>query len=339
MILLGIETSCDETSAAVVKDGRHVLSNVIASQIEIHQKYGGVVPEIASRKHVEAIGCIVEEALFEADIKKEQIDGICVTYGPGLVGALLVGLSYGKALSFALKKPLIGVHHIEAHICANYLETEGEEPIKPPYICLVVSGGHTSLVLCQEYGKYKLLGQTKDDACGEAYDKVARALGLPYPGGPIIDKIAKEGDEKAIVFPQALINDGSFDFSFSGLKSAVLNTLNKAKMQGIELNKSDVAASFQKALIDVLEAKTKLACQKYNINRVALAGGVSSNSALRSRISNMCQKNGYTFKVPPTYFCTDNAAMVCACGYIMFEKGHRDGLFLNAVPNCPINID
>ena len=275
--ILAIESSCDETSAAVVVNGREVLSNVIASQISTHEKYGGVVPEVASRMHIEAVSGVVEEALLEANITLDKIDAIGVTYGPGLVGALLVGLQFAKGLAFSSKKPLVGVNHIEGHICANYIQ---HKDLKPPFVSLVVSGGHTFIVHVKDYGKYEVIGQTRDDAAGEAYDKVARALGLGYPGGPKIDKLAKEGNPKAIVFPKANFHEETLDFSFSGVKSAVLNYLNKCKMQNIEVNKADVAASFQYAVIDVLKENVLMTCKKRNVKTIAIAGGVASNLSL-----------------------------------------------------------
>ena len=281
--ILAIESSCDETSAAVVLNGREILSNVIASQISTHEQYGGVVPEVASRMHIEAISGVVEEALLKANITLEKIDAIGVTYGPGLVGALLVGLQFAKGLAFASKKPLVGVNHIEGHICANYIQ---HKDLKPPFISLVVSGGHTFIVHVKDYGIYEVIGQTRDDAAGEAYDKVARALGLGYPGGPKIDKLAKEGNPKAITFPKANFHEETLDFSFSGVKSAVLNYLNKCNMQNIEINKADVAASFQQAVVDVLKDNVLLTCKKKNIDTIAIAGGVASNSTLRETLIN-----------------------------------------------------
>ncbi|MDR1560167.1 MAG: tRNA (adenosine(37)-N6)-threonylcarbamoyltransferase complex transferase subunit TsaD [Clostridiales bacterium] len=328
MLILGIETSCDETAAAVVRDGRYVLSNIIASQIDVHREYGGVVPEIASRKHIENIGRVVDTALREADTDKRQIDAVAVTSGPGLVGALLVGLSYGKALSFALNKPLIGVNHIEGHICANLL---GENPVSPPFICLVVSGGHTHLLRVSDNWKIEVLGRTRDDAAGEAFDKTARALGLPYPGGPSIDLLAKQGNPNAIPFPRALSDEAGF--SFSGLKSAVLNYLNKQRMMGEAFSQADVAASFQKAVVDVLTDKAIAACMKLNINTLALAGGVASNSALRKSMRMSCEKNGITLFVPPPIYCTDNAAMIASRGYFRWKQGKISSLDLNANPD------
>ncbi|WP_294133039.1 tRNA (adenosine(37)-N6)-threonylcarbamoyltransferase complex transferase subunit TsaD [uncultured Clostridium sp.] len=332
--ILAIESSCDETSAAVVVNGREVLSNVIASQIDTHKKYGGVVPEVASRMHIEAISGVVEEALKEANVTLDKIDAIGVTYGPGLVGALLVGLQFAKGLSFATKKPLIGVNHIEGHICANYIQ---HKELKPPFVSLVVSGGHTFIVHVKNYGDYEVIGQTRDDAAGEAYDKVARALGLGYPGGPKIDKLAKEGNPKAIVFPKANFHEETLDFSFSGVKSAVLNYLNKCKMQEIEVNKADVAASFQHAVIDVLKENVLLTCKKRNVKTIAIAGGVASNSSLRETLIKEASKRGIEVLFPAPILCTDNAAMIGSAAYFNFVNGKISDLNLNAKPNLKLN--
>ena len=277
--ILAIESSCDETAAAVVKNGRTVLSNVISSQIALHTLYGGVVPELASRKHIEKINQVITQTLTDADMTLDDMDAIAVTYGPGLVGALLVGVAEAKAIAYAKKKPLVGVHHIEGHICANFIENK---ELEPPFICLVVSGGHTHLVVVEDYGKYRILGRTRDDAAGEAFDKVARAIGLGYPGGPKIDKISKEGNPEAITFPRAKVGDSEYDFSFSGLKSSVLNYLNSCQMKGEEINRADVAASFQKAVTDVLVQNAMHGVKAYGLNKLAIAGGVASNSALRA---------------------------------------------------------
>ncbi|MBS6184907.1 MAG: tRNA (adenosine(37)-N6)-threonylcarbamoyltransferase complex transferase subunit TsaD [Clostridium celatum] len=332
--ILAIESSCDETSAAVVVNGREVLSNVIASQIDTHKKYGGVVPEVASRMHIEAISGVVEEALEEANITLDKIDAIGVTYGPGLVGALLVGLQFAKGLSFATKKPLIGVNHIEGHICANYIQ---HKDLKPPFVSLVVSGGHTFIVHVKDYGSYEVIGQTRDDAAGEAYDKVARALGLGYPGGPKIDKLAKEGNPKAIAFPKANFHEETLDFSFSGVKSAVLNYLNKCKMQNIEVNKADVAASFQYAVIDVLKENVLMTCKKRNVKTIAIAGGVASNSSLRETLIKEASKRGIEVLFPAPILCTDNAAMIGSAAYFNFVNGKINDLNLNAKPNLKLN--
>ncbi|MFR2743019.1 MAG: tRNA (adenosine(37)-N6)-threonylcarbamoyltransferase complex transferase subunit TsaD [Clostridium saudiense] len=331
--ILAIESSCDETSAAVVVNGREVLSNVIASQISTHEKYGGVVPEVASRMHIEAVSGVVEEALLEANITLDKIDAIGVTYGPGLVGALLVGLQFAKGLAFSSKKPLVGVNHIEGHICANYIQ---HKDLKPPFVSLVVSGGHTFIVHVKDYGKYEVIGQTRDDAAGEAYDKVARALGLGYPGGPKIDKLAKEGNPKAIVFPKANFHEETLDFSFSGVKSAVLNYLNKCKMQNIEVNKADVAASFQQAVVDVLKDNVLLTCKKKNVKTIAIAGGVASNSTLRETLTNAASKRGIEVLFPAPILCTDNAAMIGSVAYFNFINGKISDLNLNAKPNLKL---
>lgn len=332
-IILGIETSCDETAASVVRNGREVLSNVISSQIDLHKLYGGVVPEIASRKHIEKINQVIEEALTEANVKLEEVTAIAVTYGPGLVGALLVGVSAAKAISFATGIPLVGVHHIEGHISANYIENS---QLEPPFICLVVSGGHTHLVAVKAYGEYEIIGRTRDDAAGEAFDKVARAIGLGYPGGPKIDELSKIGDPQAIHFPRAKVNGSMYDFSFSGLKSAVLNYINSCQMKDIEINHADIAASFQQAVIDVLVSHSIEAIKKYGMNQFAIAGGVASNSALREAFDKACEENGLKFYRPSPIFCTDNAAMIAVAGYYEYMDGIRSGLELNAVPNLKL---
>lgn len=331
--ILAIESSCDETAAAVVRNGREVLSNVISSQIELHKLFGGVVPEIASRKHIEKINQVIDEALETAQVTFDDIDAIAVTYGPGLVGALLVGVAQAKALAFALNKPLVGVHHIEGHISANYIENKD---LEPPFLCLVASGGHSHLVLVKDYGKYEIIGRTRDDAAGEAFDKVARAIGLGYPGGPKIDKLSKEGNPYAIKFPRAKIADSPDDFSFSGLKSAVLNYLNQCEMKNIEVNKADVAASFQEAVIDVLTTHSIDVAKRYGIDKFAIAGGVASNSSLRNRMEKACQENNIAFYHPSPILCTDNAAMIGAAGYYDYMRGIRDGWDLNAIPNLKI---
>ena len=331
--ILGIESSCDETAASVVKNGREVLSNVISSQIDLHTLYGGVVPEIASRKHIERINQVIEEALTTANMTLDDLDAIGVTYGPGLVGALLVGVAEAKAISYAKKLPLVGVHHIEGHISANYIENPD---LEPPFVCLVVSGGHTHLVVVRDYGKYEILGRTRDDAAGEAFDKVARAIGLGYPGGPKIDKISKEGNPDAIAFPRPKFEDSPYDFSFSGVKSAVLNYLNGCQMKGIEINRADVAASFQKAVCDVLVEHAMIAVKESGLNKFAIAGGVASNSALRAAFEKACAERQIEFYHPSPIFCTDNAAMIGAAAYYEFIAGKRDGLDLNAVPNLKL---
>lgn len=331
--ILAIESSCDETAAAVVRDGREVLSNVISSQIALHTLYGGVVPEIASRKHIEKINQVIEEALSEAKMELKDMDAIAVTYGPGLVGALLVGVSAAKAISFASGIPLVGVHHIEGHISANYIENKD---LEPPFVCLVVSGGHSHLVVVKDYGEYEIVGRTRDDAAGEAFDKVARAIGLGYPGGPKIDKLSKEGNPGAIAFPRAKVDTSEYDFSFSGLKSAVLNYLNGCQMKGEEVVAADVAASFQKAVIDVLVDHSIHAVKEFGFDKFAIAGGVASNSSLRVAFEERCQKEGIKFYHPSPIYCTDNAAMIGTAGYYEFLKGTRSGLDLNAVPNLKL---
>lgn len=333
VFILAIESSCDETAASVVKNGREVLSNIISSQIELHKLYGGVVPEIASRKHIEKINQVIEEALEEAGMTLDDMDAIGVTYGPGLVGALLVGVAEAKAISYAKKLPLIGVHHIEGHISANYIENLD---LEPPFICLVVSGGHTHLVVVKDYGKYEIIGRTRDDAAGEAFDKVARAIGLGYPGGPKIDKLSKEGNQDAIKFPKAHVADAPYDFSFSGLKSAVLNYLNGCKMKNETIVEADVAASFQKAVTEVLVEHAMMAVKEYGYDKFAIAGGVASNSTLRSAMEVACRENGVQFYHPTPIFCTDNAAMIGVAAYYEFIQGTRHGLDLNAVPNLKL---
>lgn len=333
VLILAIESSCDETAAAVVKNGRTVLSNIISSQIDLHTLYGGVVPEIASRKHMEQINQVINEALVKADITLDDITAIAVTYGPGLVGALLVGVSAAKALAFASKKPLIGVHHIEGHISANYIENP---ELEPPFGCLVVSGGHTHLVNVKNYGEYEILGKTRDDAAGEAFDKVARAVGLGYPGGPKIDKLAKEGNPLAIEFPRAKVSGSEYDFSFSGLKSAVLNYINKCEMKNEEFNKADLVASFQNAVVDVLVSHAIQASKEFGFKKLAIAGGVASNSALRTAMKGACDKNNIEFYHPSPVLCTDNAAMIGAAAYYEYLAGSRASWDLNAVPNLKL---
>lgn len=332
-IILAIESSCDETAAAVVVNGKKVLSNVIYSQIDLHTLYGGVVPEIASRKHIEKINLVIEQALSQANVKLSDLSAIAVTYGPGLVGPLLVGVAEAKAIAFAAGKPLIGVHHIEGHICANYIEHDN---LKPPFMSLVVSGGHTHLVKVCDYGSYEVIGRTRDDAAGEAFDKVARAIGLGYPGGPKIDKCAKEGNADAIVFPKAKVDECAYDFSFSGLKSAVLNYLNVAAMKGENIVQADVAASFQKSVVEVLTEHAVNAVREYGVRDFALAGGVASNSALRASIKAAMDKEGVNFYCPSPIFCTDNAAMIGVAGYHEYVKGNFADYSLNAVPSLKL---
>lgn len=333
ILILGIESSCDETAASVVKNGRTILSNVISSQIDIHTLYGGVVPEIASRKHIERINYVLQEALDKAEVTLEEIDAIGVTYGPGLVGALLVGVAEAKAIAYAAKKPLIGVHHIEGHISANYIENKD---LEPPFLCLVVSGGHTHLVLVNDYGNYEVIGRTRDDAAGEAFDKVARAIGLGYPGGPKVDRLAKEGDCQAIDFPRSFVEGAPYDFSFSGLKSAVLNYLNMCEMKNMEINKADVAASFQKSVVDSLTSRAMAACREYHMDKFAIAGGVASNSAIRAAFKRECEVNHILFFYPSPVFCTDNAAMIGTAAYYEFLAGTQHGWDLNAIPNLKL---
>ena len=331
ILTLGIETSCDETAAAVLLDDRKILSNVISTQIPTHQKFGGVVPEIASRKHILNIMPVIDEAISKAGVKLEEINQIAVTYGPGLVGALLVGVSAAKALSFALKIPLVAVNHLQGHIFANFLS---EPKLEPPFLALIVSGGHSALIKQKNYNEFELLGQTRDDAAGEAFDKIARVMNLPYPGGPEIDKLAKLGNPDAINFPRPKVSD--FDFSFSGLKSAVLNFLNSAQMKGDEINFADVAASFQKTVIDSLIDKTVLAAEKFQMNKIVLAGGVAANSSLESNLRKVCEENHFEFFYPSKILCTDNAAMIACRGYYQSLEKNFAPLDLNAVPNLGI---
>ena len=329
-LILAIESSCDETAAAVVRNGREVLSNVISSQIDLHTLYGGVVPEIASRKHIERINQVIEEALSTAGVSLAQTDAVAVTYGPGLVGALLVGVAEAKAIAYAAGKPLVGVHHIEGHIAANFIE---HPELEPPFLSLVVSGGHTHLVRVEDYGVFTILGRTRDDAAGEAFDKVARAIGLGYPGGPKIDRVAREGDPEAIAFPRTHMEDAPYDFSFSGLKSAVLNYINGCQMKGQEYRHADIAASFQKAVTDVLVGNAMRAVEEYHADRFAIAGGVAANSALRQAMKEACEERGVKLYYPSPVYCTDNAAMIGVAGYYEYRKGVRHGLDLNAIPN------
>jgi len=331
--ILGIETSCDETSAAVVTDGRLVSSNIIHSQIEIHRKYGGVVPEIASRNHIVKIDQVVQRALDGANLQLRDVSAVAVTFGPGLVGALLVGLNFGKALAYGADLPLIGVHHIAGHIASVYLENPD---VAPPFVSLVVSGGHTLLIHVKGYSDFQVLGANLDDAAGEAFDKVARCLGLPYPGGVEIDRLATTGNPDAIDFPRAWLDAASLDFSFSGLKSAVLNYLNNAKMSAREINHPDIAASFQAAVVDVLSKKAITACRHVGAKRLAVVGGVACNSALRATLADLCAAEGITLHIPPPIFCTDNAAMIAAAAYHKYQAGDFANQNLNAVPNLPL---
>lgn len=331
--ILAIETSCDETSAAVVKNGRQVLSNIISSQIDIHKKFGGVVPEVASRKHLESISPVIDEALFKAHASLKSIDAVAVTCGPGLVGALLIGLSTAKAIAYSSNLPFIGVNHIEGHIAANYIE---HKELEPPFTCLVASGGHSHIVHVIDYDKYEILGRTRDDAAGEAFDKIARALGLGYPGGPLIDKLAASGNREAIDFPRAYLEEGSYDFSFSGLKSAALNYLNSKKMREEEINTADVAASFQEAVADVLSAKLVRAALDKKSKYAVLAGGVASNSRLRELLKQRGEQAGIRVLYPSPILCTDNAAMIGCAAYYRFVTGTRSEFTLNAMPNLSL---
>ena len=326
--ILGIESSCDETAAAVVKNGREVLSNIISSQVPIHGKFGGVVPEIASRKHIENVLPVIDEALQQAKVDIKEIDGIAVTYGPGLVGALLVGLSAGKALAFALDKPLLGVNHLEGHVFANFLV---DEELEPPFMALVVSGGHTALMKVKDYNNFELLGQTRDDAAGEAFDKIARVMGLQYPGGPEIELLAKGGNPTAIDFPRALL-DKSYDFSFSGLKSSVINYLHTEKQSGREVNRADVAASFQAAIVDVLVKKSVHAMEASGLKKIVLAGGVSANKTLQAELGAAVEAIGVKLVHPKPVLCTDNAVMIACRGYYKFLNNEFSSMDLNADP-------
>lgn len=331
-LILGIETSCDETAVAIIKNGREITANVVASQIESHKRFGGVVPEIASRHHVEQITIVIEEALKQANLSFAEIDAVAVTEGPGLVGALLIGVNAAKALAFAHNKPLVPVHHIAGHIYANRLVTE----LKFPLLALVVSGGHTELVYMKEHGQFEVIGETRDDAAGEAYDKVARTLNLPYPGGPHIDRLAHEGSP-TIDLPRAWLEEGSYDFSFSGLKSAVINTVHNAEQRGETIAPENLAASFQESVIDVLVTKTVRAVPEYGVNQILLAGGVAANKGLRAALEKaFSDKADVELVIPPLSLCTDNAAMIAAAGSVMFEKGIRADLSLNAIPGLDI---
>lgn len=331
--ILAIESSCDETAAAVVRNGREVLSNIISSQIDLHTLYGGGVPELASRKHIERINQVISGALEEAGMALQDMDAIAVTYGPGLVGALLVGVAEAKAIAYAARKPLVGVHHIEGHISANYIENK---ELEPPFLCLVVSGGHTHLVKVSGYGCYGILGRTRDDAAGEAFDKVARAIGLGYPGGPKIEQKAREGDPNAITFPKAKVADNPYDFSFSGVKSAVLNYINGCRMKQIDIAEADIAASFQKAVVDVLVEHAMMAIEEHKMKKFAIAGGVAANAALHCAMEKACRERGVEFYHPSPVYCTDNAAMIGTAAYYEYLAGKADGWDLNAVPNLKL---
>ena len=333
LVTLAIESSCDETAAAVLLEGRQVLSNIIASQIDIHKLYGGVVPEIASRHHLNNINTVVDQAIEEAAISMDEVDMIGVTYGPGLVGALLIGLATAKAYALATDKPLIGVHHIQGHICANYIE---HKALTPPFMALVISGGHTNIVEVTDYNKCRVLGGTRDDAAGEAYDKVARVLGLGYPGGPLIDKIAKEGNPHAVEFKRVFLEKGSLDFSFSGIKTGVLNYINSEKQAGRNINTADVAASFQAAVLEVIVTKTVKAAVDMKKDKIVLAGGVAANSRLREMLTEECGRKGIELYYPSPILCTDNAAMIGCAAYYRYIAGERDDLTLDAIPNLEL---
>lgn len=333
LLTLAIESSCDETAAAVIAEGREVLSNIISSQIEIHKQYGGVVPEIASRHHLNNVNTVVDQALEEAGVTIDDVDMIGVTYGPGLVGALLIGLATAKAYALAADKPLIGVHHIHGHICANYIQ---HKELEPPFMALVISGGHTNIVEVEDYNTCRVLGGTRDDAAGEAYDKVARVLGLGYPGGPLIDKIAREGDPEAVEFKRVFLEKGSLDFSFSGIKTGVLNYINSEKQAGREINVPDVAAGFQAAVLDVIVAKTVGAAVDMGKDKIVLAGGVAANSMLKEMLEKECAKHGLKLYYPAPVLCTDNAAMIGCAAYYKYMAGERDDLTLDAIPNLKL---
>ena len=333
MLILGIESSCDETAASVVEDGRKVLSNVIASQVEEHRKYGGVVPEIASRRHAEAISGVVRRALEEAGVTLADIDGIAVTYAPGLIGALLVGVSFAKGLAMATGKPLIPVHHLRSHIASNYL---AHEELKPPFLCLVVSGGHSHIVEVKDYTHFEVIGRTRDDAAGECYDKAARAMGMPYPGGVALDKLAHEGDPTAYPLPRPRVEGSEYDFSFSGLKTAVINRLHNAEQKGEEVNKADLCASFQHTVTELLVGNTIKAATHLGTDTIVLAGGVSANSGLRAGMESACKEQGFRLYAPPLSLCGDNGAMVAAQGYYELLAGHTAGMELNAIASLPI---
>src|SRR4051812_1517303 len=334
LFVMGIETSCDETAVSIVKNGKEIVSNIVSSQIESHKRFGGVVPEIASRHHVEQITIVLEEAMKEAGVSYDDLDAVAVTEGPGLVGALLIGVNAAKTVAFAHGIPLVGVHHIAGHIYANRLVKEMEFPL----LALVVSGGHTELVYMKEHGHFEVIGETRDDAAGEAYDKVARTLSMPYPGGPHIDRLAANG-EATIDLPRAWLEDGSYDFSFSGLKSAVINTVHNAEQRGETIKPENLAASFQESVVDVLVTKTLHAVKQYPVKQVLLAGGVAANKGLRTALSAAFDEiQDVELVIPPLNLCTDNAAMIAAVGSILFEQGHRAGLALNANPGLDISI-
>ena len=333
ILILAIESSCDETAASVVKNGRTVLSNVISSQISTHSIYGGVVPVIASWEHIKSINYVIQRALAEAGVTLEDLTAIGVTYGPGLVGALLVGVAEAKAIAYAAGKPLIGVHHIEGHVSANFIENQD---LEPPFVCLIVSGGHTHLVIVKDYGEFEIIGRTRDDAAGEAFDKVARAVGLGYPGGPKVDKAAREGNPHAMEFPRGKVEGAPYDFSFSGLKSAVLNHINHMRMTGQEIYVPDLAASFQNSVVESLVSRGILAAREYGYKKLAIAGGVASNTALRSAMAEASEREGIRFYHPSPIYCTDNAAMIGVAAYYEYLKGNVSGWDLNAIPNLKL---
>ena len=334
MKILGIESSCDETAAAVVEDGKKVLSNIVSSQIDEHKLYGGVVPEIASRRHLENIDYVVNNSLIEAEVSLKEIDAVAVTYAPGLIGALLVGISYAKGLCLSSKKPLIPVHHIAGHIAANYIT---HTDLKPPYLCLVISGGHSHIVMVEEYTKYRVIGRTRDDAAGECFDKVARTIGFDYPGGKYIDSAAKSGNADAFSLPHPNVTGGKYDFSFSGLKTAVINLVHNASQKGVDLNRNDIAASFQKTMCDILVSKTMLAIKDLNVNTLAIAGGVSANSGIRAAFDGECEKNGIKLFLPQLKYCGDNAAMIACQGYYDFLAGRTASLDLNGIATLSLD--
>ena len=334
MYILGIESSCDETAAAVVKDGREVLSNVVASQVEEHRLYGGVVPEIASRRHAEAISGVVQKALSDAGLSIGDIDGIAVTHAPGLIGALLVGVNFAKGLALSANKPLIPTHHLRSHIAANYI---AHPDLKPPFLCLVVSGGHSHIVKVNNYTDFEVIGRTRDDAAGECFDKAARAMGMPYPGGVALDKEAERGNPDAFPLPRPRVDGSPYDFSFSGLKTAVLNLLHHAEQKGETLNRADVCASFRKAVVDMLSDNLLKAAKELGMKTIVLAGGVSANKGLRDRLTTECEKQGFDLYFPPLSLCGDNGAMVAAQGYFELQNGNVAGMDLNAIASLPID--
>ncbi len=336
MKLLAIESSCDETAAAVVENGRHVLSSVINSQMEEHRQYGGVVPEIASRRHTENIIAVTQKALNDASVCLEEIDGIAVTYAPGLIGALLVGVNFAKGLVLATQKPLIPVHHIRGHIAANYI---AHPELEPPFLCLVVSGGHSHLIEVLGYTKFRIIGRTRDDAAGEAFDKAARAMGFPYPGGVFLDQAARQGDPSVYKLPRPKVEGSPYDFSFSGLKTAVVNLLHNASQKGETVEINNLAASFQQAVVEILSSRFLAAAEQFGYKKLVIAGGVSANSGLRKKMEDECKRRGYALYQPPLSLCGDNAAMIGAQGYYEFLAGHTAGLDLNGVASLPIDAE